>query len=231
MVSGKKKMEQQSESERLQIVQAIVTEAIKAGTKDVVKLTADLLDVFCIDDRARVLVSPCPGPVPGFDSVSIREVVNPELEPKGVLLKTIKAPFPEGAISGEPYDMLAAIQELPSVDELPTEWQPEFSVIRTDEQTVVMNSVHYSDLISLRDRLDELKELRPTIDAIKFMENANARFLIRIHLVDESTYSDAGSCSQIFESIRNLSCDMESGRSDQWHADQKAKTEPTSNPI
>jgi len=225
-------MEQQSESERLQIVQAIVTEAIKAGTKDVVKLTSDLLDVFCIDYRSAVLAtSPCPGPVPWFDLVSVREVVNPELEPKGVLLKTIKAPFPEGAISGEAYDMLAAIQDLPSVDELPTEWQPEFSVIRTDEQTVVMNSVHYSDLISLRDRLDELKELRPTIDAIKFMENANARFAIRIHLVDGSTYSDAGSCSQIFESIRNLSCDMESGRSDQWHADQEAKTEPTSNPI
>ena len=231
MVSGKKKMEQQSESERLQIVQAIVTEAIKAGTKDVIKLTADLLDVFCVDNRSAVLVTdPKFAPAPGFDSASWMDNPQPT-EPQIIVTKTIKAPFPEGAISAEPYDMLAAIQELPSVDELPTEWQPEFSVIRTDEQTVVMNSVHYSDLISLRDRLDELKELRPTIDAIKFMENANARFAIRIHLVDGSTYSDAGSCSQIFESIRNLSCDMESGRSDQWHADQESKTEPTSNPI
>ncbi len=224
MVSGKKKMEQQSESERLQIVQAIVTEAIKAGTKDVVKLTSDLLDVFCIDYRSAVLAtSPCPGPVPGFDLVSVREVVNPELEPKGVLLKTIKAPFPEGAISAEPYDMLAAIQELPSVDELPTEWQPEFSVIRTDEQTVVMNSVHYSDLISLRDQLDEIKDYRPIIDALRFISNANAQFTLKTELVDKSTYTRSGSCHLILAAIQFMARDMEAGQSDQLRDDLAKK--------
>lgn len=63
----------------------------------------------------------------------------------------IVAPYPSSALGGDFYNALTVTDVLPEFDQLPFEFNDKFSVIRSGEQTVVMNAAHYVDLLQLRE--------------------------------------------------------------------------------
>lgn len=150
----------------LSIVRDIVCEAIRANSKtDVAELTKDLLAVFGFyeyetpKDMASTEHKEIRSQFEEFVRTHGQRQQHPKVQPLEFpvnQVQTIFAPFPP-TVSGEDeeYNPLKACSVLPSFTELPFKFCKEYSAIKTDGQTVVMSSAHYSDLIAVRDQLAE----------------------------------------------------------------------------
>jgi len=143
----------ENSKEILCVVRDIVQEALRVNLcHDASKLTKELLEVF--GWHSVLVTSP-------IDVPKDLEQFTENYELKQVQkCPTVSAPFPEsaGSQSGE-YDPIEAAKLLPAFNDLPFQFCAEHSAIKTDNQTVVMNSAHYSDLLAIRDIAAALKEL------------------------------------------------------------------------
>lgn len=144
----------------------------KQPATDVPRLVAQLREEIC--NRVGTLV--VPAKAPSEDTVLSQEMAElqrrnidsltqihqsmlsetrsvPEPPPAQGLSLWIEAPFPSSALGNDgDYDPVKATALLPSFNKLKREWQDGYSVIKIDEQTVVMSSCHYVDLLTIRDK-------------------------------------------------------------------------------
>lgn len=138
----------------LDTVRDIVKSALDANRcNDPAALAKDLLDTFVLSISLL-----CPEDVTATQETNqfVEQYESKEIQK----CPTVSAPFPEsaGSQSGE-YDPIEAAKLLPAFNDLPFQFCAEHSAIKTDNQTVVMNSAHYSDLLAIRDIAAALKEL------------------------------------------------------------------------
>lgn len=89
----------------------------------------------------------------------------------------IEAPYPESALGGESYDSVELTKCLPDFDRLPFEFGLKHSVIRSGEQTVIMNSCHYADLLATRSCVEAA---RSDANFWRTSEEAEARCLSQL---------------------------------------------------
>jgi hypothetical protein len=132
--------------EMLSFVKEIVVDALRANpATDAAELSRRLLASVGWSSAACIKDEPAQSKEEPSSSVEYKTVAYTTVESVAIV-----APYPESAIGGDSYDPIQATECLPEFEKLPFEFCKEHSVIRSGEQTVVMNSAHYADLLSLR---------------------------------------------------------------------------------
>lgn len=132
--------------QKLDFVKSVVIAAMeKNPTIDVVGMSSRLIEIASISCMASFTGTIPEIRVPGE---AIKWFDDTQAATESV---QIVAPYPESAMGGDSYDPMEATKLLPEFAKLPFEFGDKHSVIRSGEQTVIMNSAHYADLLSLRE--------------------------------------------------------------------------------
>lgn len=138
---------------KLSFVQTMASEALRVNpSTQVVPLIESLVNIVGVNAGGSVIYATKGSPEKDVIKASILEQqIDSAVKYDAVESVSITAPYPSSAIGTNVYDPIEATGCLPDFDKLPFQFCEQHSVIRSGEQTVIMNSAHYADLLQLRD--------------------------------------------------------------------------------